>query len=321
VFFSRVLVLSMVLPQFALGQVAATPRASSSDVEAQLLNRAARAELRGYAIQQEMQTLGEAFAKDPGYRWSAESLHLATTSAAQLKTEEKARIVKVSLLIVGVSTAMGLGRYFFVRGKDGLGASTVLIGVGVAFFALLLGDESGMHKLENQVQTLENFRYSVLANGAQREAFAESISSFFGDMWNLKSTSRRGLRDTLNSEFSRGNFTIDRAMLARSRVITEEQIQIFENLKSDTSAVLAGSSLSNEVSPMELVAASLSHLKELRFEVKVRLNLLADLGTLPRKMGEGITPAQLYVRHVDWLREMDSMIESLESSLNLFAQQ
>lgn len=314
-FLRRILVLSLVLPQLALGQVAVKASASYTDAEAQLLNRAARAELRGYAIQQEMQTLDEAFAKDPGYKWTAEQIHRSVMSPKDLSAEKRARILKVSLLVTGVSTAFWFGRYFFLKSKDGLGAGAILLGASIFLLGVFVDGNPAYSRAESQADALASFR-AFVTEQALEDDLASSRADLIDSFFPLGEKKWRAARDTFTAEFRRGNFGLDSAVLRKTKVLTESQIAIFEKFQKDAGASLSREPLVAEVNAKNLGADAISHLEDLLKEVERRMLKLESIVALPSKVAGGSSAKQLHARHVIWSNEIHALILSLSDGLH-----
>jgi hypothetical protein len=328
-YFSRIFVLLMVLPQLALGQVAVTPRASSSDVEAQLLNRAARAELRGYAIQQEMQTQGEAFAKDPAYQWDANSLSLARMSASERSVHDAnlGRAIGTTItggtLVIAAAfwiVALSNGRYSRI-GRQGkvvltLGGFTALIGT----LWLLNTSPSTTRADYSLIAEVESFRQFVESH-AQEDDLASARVDLIDGLFRLSSVEERKARDTLIGELKRGNYDLNATILRKTGVLTEAQIAVFEKFQKDTSASLTREPLIADVSAKNVAIDALSHLELLRNEIDARKLKLESLKDLPRKAPGGMTAAELHQRHLDWAKEVDGLITQVNDGLAAISNQ
>jgi hypothetical protein len=330
-YFSRIFVLLMVVPQLALGQMAVTPRASSSDVEAQLLNRAARAELRGYAIQQEMQSLGEAFAKDPGYDWNAKSIMLSKLSASERAKVEAGRtaiflsIPAIGLGLVGFSileTPVSEKLARFSRYK------WVLLGVAVIGVAAFGYGLDGNYRFNERITSKEEAQSNALAyfksfvmNNALQDDLADYRVSLIAGLFPLSYQQKRSLRDSLVQELHLGNYELDAQILKKTGVLTVEQLTVFEKFQSDTAASLEGASPDVELRPMDVANNTISHLEALQEQLDQRAQMLQGLKILPRMAPGGITAAELHQRHLDWAKEVIRLITHLNDGLTAISNQ
>ncbi len=325
-FFPRILLLSLVLPQLALGQVAVKPNVAITDADVQLLNRAARAELRGYAIQQEMLTLGESFAMDPGYEWDAESLANSFLTPAQRTTKAAFYEASAAVAIIGTAVftvaslapvlltkymTVGKGGWSVARGFQWIGVLGIFWGL-ISFPTIILDRDA-----DSAVSQL-NWARSILRIQSLQDDLADSRTRLIEALFRISKEGQRTLRDTFIAEFSRrGNVELNAAVLRKSAVLTEAQIIIFEKFQKDTSASLTQALLVPEMSAKNLTIDAISHLQGLRDELGARIDMLATLTGLPTKTPGGMTVSQLQAKHVAWSNEIDAVIKGLNLRLAL----
>ncbi len=320
-FFRRILVLSIILPQLALGQVVVKPSASNTAAEAQLLNRAARAELRGYAIQQEMQTLGEEFAKDPGYQWDARSLAFSRLSSGQKVKAQASNIVPV---VSGIAFVVGVFGYLALGDVKALVAYShykwwVLGFAGVGLVAAIVTHSLGSPLVvrsadEEREKALNSFKDFVLGNALQND-LADCRVSFIHSLFPLSSPQKRNLRDSLVLRHYHGNYTIDGALLKNSG-LTPSQVSIFEKFQKDTTASVGSISQGVELQPLDVASNAILHLEALKEQLDKRIEMLQDVRILPPKEESGsILAAEVYQRHLGWSQEIGVSIAKLNAAL------
>ncbi len=321
-FFRRILVLSLVLPQLALGQVAVKPVTKN-----ELLNRAALAQLRGYAIEQEMQSLGEAFAKDPGYEWDAKSLTKVKLTEQQRANVREFRygIFALGVGSVGVGVSIIKCAIWSLRGQNGLYAIGSVFGmVGIALLGAGIFWPEFLPSLtekdtRNVLSSLESLKVAVV-NNALQDDLADYRVSLVGALFSLSKEKIRVLRDTIISELHRGNFALNSELLRKAAVkgecvLSDLQLTVFEKFQSDTTASIHNGDLTQEVSGNTLARDGISYLKKLNKEVEHRKLSLKSLLNLPRKTPGDLTMNELYQTHVKWSTELADLIIRLKSGL------